>query len=410
MLILRKNSYLVAFLAMFCLAIHGSDAVNQPSYTLPRLHMPAPEAVVQAGQEKQARLYRQYAIKVATVIAVVGALYTTYQASQYFKVVDEKVDAITKKTQHLPMPSEQVTQPQIPSQVVAQPSSWLMAPVHALQAGAISVKNVVQDTSKCLIGALPTLMSSVLFTTFWQQASDRIAQACKQETLLGYVGEHTQLKLIFSDLLLASIPHDPWATLLSLSYVQNQMDAMLRDCAAACDGLEQQQKKSGLADDDYAHFASRELYKKYARQGSELDALQNYVVPHIAVIARAAQSKSLDQTLLFESPQQSKQNIADLCSLLIADMQKVLTFALACAQIQGQVVHPTMQARLQMRLAQIIDGANQYISSMETMLVMPAAELEQLSKNNRGMFTSTYEFERFLQEQWQTIHRYCKLM
>lgn len=149
-------------------------------------------------------------------------------------------------------------------------------------------------------------------------------------------------------------------------------------------------------DPHYFAFLLDSMKKKYTRTSGELEKLQDYVVPAVSKRNRAMVDNHAE--LLFADDMNRRKDMAAMCDVIAADMEKVMAFALMCGP------------RQQGRVMDMIASCNDFLAHMETLLNATPEKLAQLSKADRGMFTSIYEYERLFDEQMNFLHRYCKLV
>lgn len=359
------------------------------------------------------RQLRRLTVKVGTSAAILFATYVAYNARKCFKELGNQLSHVGQRiavvenaveaSRLSAIKSSEEQRVQNSTKLVDRgsgfnPASWLVN----------GTKNFAIDIGRCVVDTFPSFISGMVFTTLWQQICNRIVDASRQESLLWYVEQHTQLLPLFHDLTMSCIPYDLWSELLSLQQVHdkatNQMNAYVADLSELKEGA-----RDGFLGDEYFDFSREALKKNHAKNGSELAQLQNYAAPNIAKRKRAIE-KGLHGGTLFEEGDAGKQNIVDLCTMLAEQIQQLLSFAMMHMENRHAELPKATTDRGRKRIDQIIVITNNYLEHIERLLNMNYEELESMSVTNRGMFTMTYEFERLLKEHVSILHRYCMLI
>ncbi|MCX5924581.1 MAG: hypothetical protein NTZ68_04110 [Candidatus Dependentiae bacterium] len=362
----------------------SSVMTGKESFQLQRVQSPAQAMLEKEQQAVFKRTVTKYAVTVGVAVSVAIVLLAAYGIREAAKE-SKKLEfvAINKAdTQAAPNPT-----PSTPMSFLT-PLWWLTG----------SVKSFARDSSEFVANSATMLASGMVLngaTSFMQQKLSAVHQ---DETVLWYIAEHTKINQVFSDLKTNAIEYDLYATLLCAEVfnqdAQTHMRAFVKDLVKTT--KDYNAAGNNFQDDNYFDFLLTEVKKKYMRQGSELEALQAYVVPTVAKRHRAQASGQAEE--LFVLDINRRKDIADLCQQLARDVEKLTAF-----------MHIRF-VKTSDRVQQLIDSCNGYIASMESLLNASPEALAELSKADRGMFTCSYEYERIFNQQVGYMHRYCRLV
>lgn len=413
-----KKLYFGAML--FCL--NNSICLSIDMLQIKRIETPTR---IQIDHEKAFSYQRQlkrYAVKIGTSATVLVTMYVAYKASQYFKDIDRKLEKVDKRIVEveeamqaeleknvLNSPVEKKTKGSLSSNVeLITTSGPAKRVLNGVRFGAVGAKDFIADLGKSVVESCPTFFSGMILSTFWHQVCSRIVEASRLETLSWYIDEHTQTWTLFDDIALACAPYDLQSELLSLSQIQDKGGVCLNSYVDDLAELVKRHKKSSVGP-DFFEYSSSALKDSYEQKSLELTKLQNYAVPNIAKRKRAI-CEGLKAGLLFQSDEVGRQNLADLVNLLTDQVQKIVTFALMHVDKNRSRLSKEIIVRGEKRVVQMISVMNRYLDQMEVLLNMNNVELESMSVANKGMFTSTYEFEQLFKEQVNILNRYCSLI
>lgn len=408
------------YIVWFCIGLYSTACASSQMYVLPRIAHPVAQQIEIEEKNYKDRQLKRFAVKIGTSTAVLLAIYATYNASRYFKELDRRMSRVDQRIADVektvdPSMLKTVASVQIPASNNSEkfvknessfnPVSWLAGGV---KSGVSGTKNIVTDIGKCIIQSFPTFISGMAISTLWEQICRRIVEASKQESLFWYLEQQTELWPLLQDITVNCIPYDVQAELLSLQQVHDkstdQMNAYVEDLAELKAG-----KSDGFIGSDYFDYSSGELKNAYMKKGSELARLQNYAVSNIAKRKRAVE-QGLSGAMLFEDGVVGKKNIADLCTMLTGQIQKVLAFVEMHMQKRHAELSTATIERGRIRINQVIMTTNKYVERVEQLLNLDDERLNSMSIANQGLFTVTYEFERLLREHFVVLHRYCMLI
>ncbi len=369
----------------------------------------------QIDQEKSSMNRRELnrsLIRVGSTAGILVMLYATYKATLYFNDMNQQINSVDQRVSGIEKgiaPIKKDTPVHVPKIPEAQGSLTAMQMVvDGLKASAIGTKDFVRDIGKCLIQTSLTVIPGMVLNSLWQSVTHRIVEASKQESISWYITNHTQLWSVLDDLKSACIPYDIHSELLSLEQSKNKAGVQLQ--AVIADMVDLSKERSNLKEQDgYFDYCCKDLQKKYAKKGDELEQLQNYAAPHIAQKKRAVES-GLAATQLFANEEMIKRNIVDLCTLVADQIQKVVSFAMMHIDNGRSALPKATIERGEQRVQLMIDAANKYFDAMEQLLNMNLKDLEKMSMANKGIFTCTYEFDRLFKEYTTALNRYCVLI
>jgi|GEM_PF-1512484 len=366
--------------------LHSADSF----FSLNRIQEPVAIDLAMQKKLQFQRCMHRYAVTVGVAVSVCGILYGASAIRQSF---DNR-----KQAQMVPMVPARLYAPAQVAQPIRDGSfSPVRFVVDAFKGIGGSMASFGWDISKFLADSATLLAAGVVTSAVYENMRQRIAQAYADESVLWFVEQQTKINGIFADLKQRTAEYDLHGSLLS-SEMFNQdasvhLKAFVEDVSEAVRDYRQDDMMR-----DYGYFAYLlgELKSKYVRQADEYGLLQNQIAPHVARRQRAL--ASADGVDLFERDQQSRQDIAELCKLFAEEMNKLLAFI----QIHQHKQH--------VRIQDLVRAGNAYLEGVELMLNASSEQLAQMSKDNRGMFTFTYEYERLFTQQITFLHKYCKIV
>lgn len=383
------------FLAFPIESVSVSDHVDHVEHFHVRLAaFPDKDAIEKEHNKSDSRQTRKYAVAAAGAVTALAILVLAYRMTETAKSHQNESIAKALEQRSLVLVKKQ----QVPSTASAV-SSVVQPPVESGYVGWVvdGVKDFGRSTSSFVANSAMMIAAGVVINGVYTFLQNKISQAYQEETVLWYLHDQTKIPLILSDLKAYSVDYDLHAKLLSCE-VFNQ-DAQIHMKAFVKDLLDSSQDFVGndlFKDPGYFGFLIGEMKKKYLRQSGELEKLQDYVVPAVAKRDRALAQDHI--AILFARDMARRTSIAELCSLLSKDVEKLAAFMMACGP-----KHKT-------RISDMVASCNSYLAHMELMLNSTPEQLAQMSKENHGMFTSSYEFERLFNEQVGFMHRYCKIV
>lgn len=388
----------------FCLSI---DPIK-----LVRVTTPLKTQIDQEKNSMNRRELNRSLIRFGSTAGILVMLYATYKATLYFQDTNQQIKSVDQRVSGIEKgiaPIKKDTPVHVPKIPEAQGSLTAMQMVvDGLKASAIGTKDFVRDIGKCLIQTSLTVIPGMVLNSLWQSVAHRIVEASKQESISWYITNHTQLWPVLDDLKSSCIPYDIHSELLSLEQSKNKSGVQLK--AVIADMVELSKESSNLKEQElYFDYCCKDLQKKYAKSGDELELLQNYAAPHIAQKKRAVES-GLAATQLFANEEIVKHNIADLCTVVAGQIQKVVSFSMMHIDNGRSTLQQATVERGEKRVQLMIDAANKYFDAMEQLLNMNLKDLEAMSMANKGMFTCTYEFDRLFKEYSTALNRYCMLI
>ena len=402
--------------------INNATYLSSEIYTLPRISIPTSSQINIEKNNYSSRQNKKLAIKLGSCAMLLAVMYMTYNTNKYFKKNDQRMDKndqrvvkvekalesiidISKSQQNIPPTEDKIQSSHTNISFDLNPIKLFSK---AAMSTAIGTKNFITDIGKCIIETCPIYITGIFFTTSLQLISNSIIEASKQETLTWYIEQHTQIWSLFKDITHISITFDPHSDLISLPRVNeksiSQMNAYLQDISNFS-----QEKKDGLINNDYFDHACNELQKNRTTECGELEKLQNLAIENITKRKRAI-SFGLNNSELFQDEASLKHHVVDLCTMLTEQIQKVLSFTIMHINKNRLILPKTTIERGEKKISIIIIITNKYIDLMEKLLNMNSKELENMSIENRGMFTCTYEFEKSFKDHISILHRYCALI
>ncbi|MFA5998680.1 MAG: hypothetical protein WC747_01510 [Candidatus Babeliales bacterium] len=384
-----KFRQICSFLICFSVfTIQSAQQVPVASFQLQRVQAPAQAMLEKEQQDIFNRTVTKYAVTVGVAVSAAIVLIVAYEFRESEKE-RKRAEYKSETTVVNKADMQVVPTPKLPVQMsFLTPLWWLTG----------SVKSFARDSSEFVANSATMLASGMVLNGASNYMQQKLSQVHQDETVLWYIAEHTKINQIFSDLKTNAVEYDLYATLLSAEVfnqdAQTHMRAFVKDLVKTT--KDYNAVGNGFQDDNYFDFLLVEVKKKYMRQGSELEALQAYVVPTVAKRHRAQVQGKTEE--LFVLDINRRKDIADLCEQLARDVEKLTAF-----------MHIRF-AKTSDRVQQLIDSCNVYIASMEDLLNASPEKLAELSKADRGMFTCSYEYERVFNQQVGYMHRYCRLV
>jgi hypothetical protein len=253
------------------------------------------------------------------------------------------------------------------------------------------------DISKFCADAGTMFTSTVITAFLYDFVSKKLSAAYQNETVSWFVMHQTKLKAILADLKRQVISYDLYSELLSSEMYQVKkeihLDAFVSDI---CQNLSEYKNNGATKALDYYTFLIKEIEKKYKDEFNSLEELQDYITPILSLQKRTLSNSA--KADLFNRDNQMRIDIACLCDLFIKEFTHLLAFIqIHKHQYQGQI-------------ADLIDTSNQFLDHIEFMLNMPKNDLDDLSKQNRGLFTVVYEYQKIFEQQVQFLDQYCNVL
>ncbi|MBP6892651.1 hypothetical protein KBB68_03665 [Candidatus Babeliales bacterium] len=389
---LRSKSFILSILFFSFLLVQTQDlSVVIPqaeiqSFQLTRVACSDADAITTEESKAESRVFKKYLVTSLVVIGAMVALYLCYEIRDAAAVNDaarSHMKFIPKDVDIKKIP-ESLQQKEVLDQSGA---SWFVQ----------SMKNKVLGVGKFFAESGLLLTSSIIMNGAYAYAANKWNQAYTEETVLWYAHEQTQIPNLFNDLKLYATDYDLHASLLSTELFS--LDAQIQMKAFVKNLVESSQNYLGndmFKDPAYFQYLLNDMKKKYVQKGKELEKLQEFVVPaagkrHRAVIQEHA-------TMLFTKDMNRREDIANMCELFAQEIQKLIAFITMRGGLRQKV-----------RIVDMVESCNAFLAYMEKLLNSTPEELQSLSKNDAGMFTSVYEYEKLFSEQINFLHRYCKL-
>lgn len=383
---------MLCFLVSLFLVQNVSAAYD---YQLKTVEFPTQELV---DQERTAQyrsdLKRKGAI-VTSGLLTVTALYLTLQAVTYYKnqeKQDWKINFLAKKAgQDLSKAAD----------VVSSQNNKK----NPVEKGVL--KRLFDGSCKLVAEGAPPFLATTTFGKMWQITSDKLMEYMRKGSVEWYVKHHTKIPDILKSLEVYTVEYDLHASLLSVDHLNQDGEIHLKRFMQDVVSVAQEQSQDSVFGKDYFGYLFDKAKKKYIKKGSELEHLHDLAAPIQSKIKRA-QSGSMQQSDMFGMDKIHRQDIADLCILLAQELQRVVVFTLVHFELQ-QVDTQTHFAGYSQKVMDLIHVSNVYFDTIQSLLNKNGLELEELSKQNQGMFTCTYEYQKALQDQLDHIHRYCAM-
>jgi len=347
---------------------------------LEKLQMPTEQQVQKHIVLKKKRtLYRH-----ATTAAVSASIATALYAASYVRYTAIDKAALAKS---------RLLDAQLSNDASGASLPTATSLAGMLQAAVQNCKLMCWDMTKFFADTSSMLVAGVVTNAVYEHVRKNLELLYAPETVLWFYEKHTRIDQLFADLKHRMIEYDLHSALLS-GHVLNQeaavnMKAFVQDMMHAM----KLYGTDGEQDLGYYNYLLHELKHKYVSQAETYQDLQEQLLPHLARQKRMQQDGELVD--IFERDQACRKEIVELCQKLTADIAKILAFM------------GTYNKQIDVRIQHVVAVYNRYITDIETQLNLSAADLETVSKNNRGMFTLTYEYEHVLKQQLSFLHKYC---
>lgn len=379
---LKISLVLCLFGSVWCYASCMVIPTATNMVALPRIVEPARAELLQQKKLQDKRLLCRYSL---TAAAAGTACALLYGASAFRRVHEQhkmQQMELVPKGSLVPKPAD-----------TGNDDGWMMQGCKTFSKGVV---NLSWDMSRFFADAVSMLSAGLIASTVYDKIKEQFAQLYQVETVLWFVHTQTQIDAIFADLKEYATVHDRHSVLLGADRLSQDGSAQVKLFARDLVRVIASQHEA-IGGKDFADFQAHLLSEKYGQAADEAATLSNHMTPHAAEFARAAKQ---DDGSAFDQLKriQSLQNIEQLCILLRHEIQKVVAFI---------KIH---RHRCPQRIQDLIVSGNQYLQEMETLLNASTNQLENMSKNQQGMFTITYEYERMLKQQIIFLHKYCKIV
>jgi len=282
-----------------------------------------------------------------------------------------------------------------------EPSSNLLWPVTAVAGGiknmGASVAGFGKDFTKFLADSTTLLAAGVVTSAVYEYLRNKVAQVYQDETLLWFVDQQTKIHVILTDLKQRTAEYDLHGALLSHEMLSQNTQVHLKAFITEISEAASDYKHDNVMRDyDYFAYLLGEVKKKYVQKADQLEQIQDQLVPLIAHRHRVL--ANLEGANLFDRDAQCRADIAELSRQLLFEMRKLVAFI---------EMH---KHKHQARVKDLIASLNRFLEHVETMLKSSQEQVEAMSKQNRGIFTVTYEYERLFDQQIQFLDKYCKIV
>ena len=366
-------------------------------YTILPVEFPSESMVKkQQKQEEYDSVKRKGAI-ITTGAVSIAALYLSWQALSYCKQLDKQAEDVKLLKAHILQNGQQIT---LQESVADEPFGFKLLFSKA--------QSVIGSCAKSLAEGAPGFIAPALLGKLWAVGSGYLSEQMQHNSVMSYIQHHTHIGLILQSLELYTVEYDLYASLLNVDTFNQEAKTHLRMFVQDISRLAEQKEDDEFLGRDYYHYLFSEVQKRYSKKGSELEKLQDLLLPLQSKVCRARQD-GFNAGQLFDTDQIHRQDICDLCSLLGQEVQKVATFILARLE-HADAANDIVVAGCQQKVIDLLSICNQYFDRMQTLLNSDFTDLEAMSRQNQGMFTCTYEFEKVLKEQCEHIHRYCTII
>lgn len=398
-------------------------------FYLKRVQSPSVHQVKTEKADQLKRQVKRYGVKYGSILSIMLAMYVSYKASEYFKDHEKKIKKLEIDAQ------EAKANRAIAASIVddwisrskalvgyaetesksssGDSSSSLLAPVWWVTGGVKSVGSGFygfgRDLGKCFIESAPTFITGMVLTSGWNNLMEKRSDALRQESISWFIDKHTKLWPLFVDLKSSCVQYDLYSDLLSVKNLHGSASVHMKSFIKDLTELVKVRKEDDMLDDAFFEYQCDELRKQYAKKGSEVEVLQNYAAPAMAKRKRIIDG-NFDEAYLFGMGKIGKQDIVDMCDVLVGQVQKVAAFATVHLDNYRDTLSASCIKRGENKITQMIDVTNAYLDHMEKLLNTDLKDLVEVSKANHGMFTSTYEFEKCYRDIVNNIHRYCMMI
>lgn len=386
----------------------------QELFVLPRVNMPDQVALDRQQHDQYIRSIVKYSKGASATIGMGLILYFAYQVHQLaihqemhavFVEKEKQTVAAEKKriVGYLDKMSSLLSEP-ISAQFLSEPTieDIVMLPTTPGLVGKVtaSLKSFGLSTSKFAADSLLLLVSGSVANYVYDFMKTKINQTFAPESVSWYVLEQTKLSWLFTDLKTCAVDYDLHASVLSAELfnqdAQIHMKALLKD-------LHQSMVRNYDMDDmqssAYWNYLFDEVKKKYIKKSSHFEQRQDYV--DMAVIKQHRAAIEQDALFLFVQDMNRRQTVSQFCTFFAHDMQRLIDFI-------AFKIHMKVDSDQTGIVSELVDMTNKFLSHMEMLLSATLDELTILSKQDQGMFTAIYEFEKIFNEQMNFLHRYCK--
>lgn len=378
---LRSKSFIFLVLFFPFLSIASQDV----SFQLTKVAFPSVESVVQESKDADARVLKKYVVTSAVIIGALVGVYLCYcmrDAAESHAASVSKMQLIPKNVDVAKLPD--ALKPTVPSQ------GWFSQFVQ-------NSKNFGFGVGKMFADSGLMLASGLVMNGAYSYASGKINQVYVDETVLWYAHEKTKIPNLFNDLKLYATDYDVHASLLSAELFNQDAKVHLQSFVKDLVGSAQNYLGNDVFHDpSYFEYLLNDMKKKYIQKGKELEKLEDFVIPAAAKRHRATVQDHA--TMLFTKDMNRRADIANMCEILAQEMNRLTSFI----EMRGGL-------RYKARMADMVESCNKFLERMQSLLNSTAEELSAQSKNDCGMFTCVYEYEKLFSEQINFLHRYCKL-
>lgn len=260
----------------------------------------------------------------------------------------------------------------------------------------IDFKSFIWDFSKFLADTGTMFTAGFISSCAYDFILKKIKKVSDPETISWYFEHQTNLKNILADLKRRAAYYDLSSALLSSEMYHLEKEVHLQLFIEDIgQGLLTPKNNGTLVGVDYYKGLLKALEKKYKKEFLSLQQLDEYILPILSAQKRNVLKSG--KTDLFNRDNQARMDIAYLCDLFIKEFTKFLLFIKIQKNDQAS------------KVIDLIETGNQFLDHMESMLNMTKDELNTLSKNNQGMFTIIYEFEKLLEGEISFLDTYYKV-
>lgn len=400
---------------LFRLAFCASMVVSaRESFVLPRVHFPDQRAIQDQAHEQNIRKISKYLKGVSATVGLGTILYFAYQIHQHavrielesaFLEQEKRLHAIDKKLFEKYCTQKTIIDKNV-SNVQVKDLSMLDVQSSSVENGLFqqffsNVKSFGWSSSKFVADSILLIVSSSVANCVYEYMKHKINQAFSEDTIFWYISEHTKLSWIFSDLKTYAVDYDIYASVLSAELFNQdahvQMKALLKD-------LHQVVLSNASVDDlqssTYWTYLFDEVKKKYIKKSSNFEQRQDFV--DMALIKQHRIVQDQDAIFLFIQDMNRRYAMHQFCNYCAQDMQKLINF------ISFKIHVNSLTSEKACFVQELVDLTNNFLEYMQILLNSSLDELTALSKQDKGMFTSVYEFEKIFNEQMSFLHRYCK--
>lgn len=384
------------FIVTLCfVTLQSSEALV---YNLGRVRVPTHREIEHQKKLKKNRAIYRYGATAGVSLSVVALLYVAASIRHQMSEA--------KKTNLVPgMPLDQLMRmvqqkAQAPDHASAR-SAGILWPVTSMIDGVknmgVSCVGFGKDFASFLADSTTVLAAGVITSALYECIRKQIVHAYQDETVGWFVAQQTKINIILEDLKVRTAEYDLHGALLSSEMLhqdtQVHLKAFISDISSAASDCTY---RGACNDPDYFAFLLGEVKRKYARKAETLEQMQEQLMPLVAQRHRSVES--LEYGSLCQKDAQARADIAELASLLVQEMVRLIAFIDA---------HPHEH---QPRVAGLIDCCNRFLDQVEEMLSAPFESIIERSKANRGLFTVTYEYQRLFDQQVDFLDSYCKII